>query len=213
MPGLGNPEAALAAGRPMAPAAQPTAPQADPMAGVLEDASPEEQELYDTYVALTLLALYDEQLAKPVAEMMRRANDHVSVVAEIAAAAAMRTYQQAREEGVDIPGEILMHGGQEITDAVIEIAEASGAEPFTPDMAEQAFLQAADTFAEGAEELGVYGQEVMAQDMQAINEMKASGRFDAIMAQLSSARDAPPDQPAAPGAPAAPAMPAQMGAV
>lgn len=160
--------------------------EATPMG--LEPASEEEQGIYDTFVSMAMIALYDERMMPQLVRLLKSANDPVQAVAEIAASVAMRVYTKAQEDGAEIPGDVLLHAGREIVGLVIELAERAGIQPLTPEQAEEAFYAAADIFAGNAEEMGVYTEEIAKQDVQAINEMKASGRFDQVMQALAAAR-------------------------
>lgn len=206
MPGLGMKDNQMmpTAGAP------PAVPQGAPMGlgvqaaarGGLDDAgesvTPEEQALYDKFVSMALIALYDEKMADQFAQMISGAEDPTMAVAEVASSVALRVLSDAQENGVELTGDVLLHGGKEIVEATIEMAETVTGIEFDDQMMEASFFAAADMFRAQIEQMGMYGDDAKAEDIQAIEQMKASGQLDQMMAQMQGGQGG-----AAPAAPVA----------
>ena len=86
-------------GRPQIPEAN-IPPQA--AGGGVEDASPEEQALYNRVVALALLALYDEKMMPKTLKFIEQSSDPVEAVSAVASQIGMRVAAKAKEDGVDM---------------------------------------------------------------------------------------------------------------
>ena len=145
--------------------ARPAAGEAQMTGG--EPASPEEQEAYDKFVSMALLHMHDEKVAPKLAERMR-SGDPVETIGRVGAALGMTLIEKAREAGEEIPGDVILHGGREIIDALVEMAEASGVGPLSEEDAEQAFYVAADEFRDMMQAGGQYDQETAQADAQEI---------------------------------------------
>lgn len=175
-------------------AAVPDQSDGVPFQDGLEVASDEEQELYETFTAMGLIGIYGKDSRDQLSEIFKRSDDLVNSVAEVSSAVALRVFSMAKDSGVDIPGEIVLHGGKEIVEAAVEMAEAATGEQFTPQMMEEAYLAAADQFAMSAEQAGYYGQDVREKDFVAISKMKSDGRIDKILEQMTANQQDPAEE-------------------
>lgn len=186
-----NPQAAS---DPQSPGAMP--PQAGGEGGMPADvsmASPEEQATYNRFVAMAIMGLSDEKLLPKTVEMLRSNDDPVAAVAEVASAMAMRVYMIAKGEGTSIDGDILMHGGKEIVEATIEIAEAAGVQEFSPEMMEQAFYRSADLFTAQMKQSGDLDEEAMGQDVPQLVQMRDNGQLEQMLSQMQQMMGGAPD--------------------
>lgn len=186
------------------PAAQQQTPQGTTPPGmddgeVMEEASPEEQQQYDTFVGMALLAVYDDQMMPETVKLIQEAPSPMQGVATVASSIAVRVYTAAQEDGVALTGDVLLHGGAEIVEAVIEVAETAGVAEFTEPMMQEAYLLAADKFRAEMETLGVYGEEDKAQDIATLQEMQQSGQMERIMSKLQQQSGGQPAPPAPQG--------------
>jgi len=95
--------------------------------------TPEEQELYDNFVGNALNALYSEETTREALNTIKVANSTIKGVAIAAVNLADHLYQKAKEQGVNIPDSVLSHGGYQIIDAIIELAETAKVIPKVSD--------------------------------------------------------------------------------
>lgn len=112
-----------------------------------EAASPEEQAAYEKFVSMALLHMHDDAVRPGLVEQMRK-GDPVRAIGQAAATLGMTLIQKARDAGEDIPVDVILHGGAEVVDALVEIAEAAGigGGEISEEDAERAYLEAADEF-------------------------------------------------------------------
>lgn len=176
------------------PMGRPQIPEANmpPPEQLGEAASPEEQEIYNRVVAMAILAIYDKKMMPKTIEFIEKSDDPVEAVAEIVSQIGMRVYNKAKEKGHDIPGDIMLHAGQEIVEEVINLAEAAGVAEFTPQQAEAAFYAAADKFGQAGRKMGVYSEEQAKSDMAELDRMTDAGEFDAMLSQIHAAQQGGP---------------------
>lgn len=142
--------------------------------GEARQASAEEQQLYNRFVAQTMLLLYDDKFMPTALEMVRKATTPMEGIARVVSAVGMRVFKAAQEAGDQIPGSILLHAGLEVTGLAAEMAAAAGLKPLTPEEIEAAFYLAAEKFAAAAKSAGMVDEGVMAEDAQKIAEMAES---------------------------------------
>ncbi len=162
-------------GRPQIPEAN-MPPQA--AGGDAPNVSPEEQDLYDRAVALYVLGLYGKKLMPKTIKLFEQIGDPIEGVAEVTTQIGMRVYAKAKEDGVDIPGDIWLHAADDMVDQTIEFLEDRGVAKFTPEQTEKAFYATADKFAKAAREQGLYSDEQAQADKTELDRMADSGELD-----------------------------------
>lgn len=193
---------------PMAPAGAPpaqggmppAAPQPEMTPGT-EPASPQEQEMYDKFVSMALLALYDKKMMPKTLELLKGAGGAIEdKVGQVVAGITQRVYDSAKESGVQLPGDVVMNAVVEIVEAVVELAEKAKVAEFDQDMIDNCYYAAMDMIGQQAEAQGLYGDDMKANDAAALQQMSESGELQAITGDVSAKPDemgtAPP--PAAP---------------
>ncbi len=154
--------------------------------------SPEEQEIYNRVVAMAMLAIYDKKMMPKTIKFIEQSDDPVDGVAEIVSQIGMRVYSKAKEKGFDIPGDVMLHAGQEIVEEVINLAEAAGVAEFTPQQAEAAFYAAADKFGQAGRKMKIYSEEQGRADMAELDRMTDAGEFDDMLSQIRAAQQGGP---------------------
>jgi len=164
-------------------------PDAQNGAPGLEHASSKEQELYNRTVTLFMTALYDKKMLPKHLAFIEKAADPVEGVAEVASLLTMRVYTKAREDGIEIPGDILLQAGKdEIVPLVVEVAEEAGIAEFDQSQIDAAFYSAADKFTEAMRNMGVYTDEQRAEDLQTFDQMSDSGEMEALLQKVGAAQ-------------------------
>jgi hypothetical protein len=171
------------------------APQAGPGA---QQASPEEQELYNRFVARMMQHLYDERTFPRLLEDMRTMEDAPAELGMMAATVAFTVMQKAKRAGTKIPGDVLLHGGAEMVGQLVEVYGRATGQELPPDQAEAVLYHAADRFRELAASSGDIDQQEIAAAMQ---DFAPGGDLEAMLAS----------GPAKPGAQAAPPAPPAKG--
>lgn len=179
--------AGLGGGQPVEEQAQGMAPQGmAPQSEGATEASPEEQQTYNRFVAMAVMALSSEALLPKTIEMLQAAQDPAQGIAEVSAAMTRRVYDQARKDGTQIPGDIILPAAQEVVEYTGELAEAAGIEGITEDVLTDAYYRTLDIIAEGMD----LDQEAMAQDVPELKAAIDSGEFDAMIAEVERSQGA-----------------------
>lgn len=166
----------------------PQQAQPAPMQG--EEASPEEQALYNKVVSAAMLGLYDKSVLPQIVQTLKGSDDPAGGIAEVAATMAMRVFTFAQEEGTTIPGDVMLHAGKEIVEVVAEIAERLAGLQVDEAMIEEAYYRALDRFRSMAQQQGLYGEDAMQEDVAMLRQMKQDGRLDQVMAHVKQMQGA-----------------------
>lgn len=195
-PAMPAPAGAMPQGAPMAENPNAMMKQGEP-------ASPKEQQQYETFVSLAILAIYDKKSGPKTVDFLRNATDPVTAVATVSSGIAMRVYQNAKDNNQEISGDVILHAGKEIVETVIDLAERVTGKQFDDAMMEKAFYAAADMFAAEMKRAGVYTDQVAAEDAASLTAMRDSGQLAAITGGQKPTV-MPGQEQAAPAAPAGP---------
>lgn len=150
-------------------------------------ASPEEQAVYERFVARAVLAIYDDAAMPQVLEMLKSGDTPKDGVARAAAVITMRVKDAAEKAGQDV-SEVLMPAGAEIVETLVELSEAAGIGEFSPEDLEGAFYLAVDHFRTMLEGNGQLDKDKAVQDFQAIAQAGQEGQLDDLMGRMASAQ-------------------------
>lgn len=156
-------------------------PQEARQQGGMENATPEEQDMYDRATALALMALYDEGMLQEVAQTVSEDEAPAEAMGEIAASLTLRVYKEAEDQGVQLSGEVLMHSGAEIVEHIADIAKRVGV-PVDEAMMEQAYYHGLDMFRSLAQQSGIYDEAAAQEDVAMLNQMDQDGRLEQMLA-------------------------------
>jgi hypothetical protein len=193
-------------GMPMPPqeaAMPPEAPGAMPMGEEMtpgsEPASPEEQAMYDKFVSLSLLALYDDKMMpRTVAHITKQPNKAVAV-GEVAAGIFQRVYASAKESGAEVPGDVLINAMAEIVEATVELSDTKAGTDLTPEEMDEALYKAMDVARKMLKQAGDYTDDMKAADAAELQAMSESGEIDRITGGSGRVPEADPAMPAGMG--------------
>lgn len=150
-----------------------------------QEASPEEQALYNRVVAMAMMAIFDEKMIPQYLDMIQTEETPTKGIAEVSAQIAMRVYTFLQGQDMQVPGDVMLHAGMEIVENVVELVEASGQE-VPEEEAERAFYFALDRFRSMAQEQGLYTEETAQQDLAQIKQMNDDGSLERMMQEVQS---------------------------
>jgi hypothetical protein len=159
-----------------------------------EGVTPEEQEIYETFVSQAQMAIYTPETTTAFLKVVKAAKDPVSELGKFAANVAFRVVQAAQDSGVDIDDEIVLQGGAEIVEALVEVSEEGGGPEFEPDQIDGAFYAAADEYRSLMEGAGQINPDAAQQGMQDIAAAEQSGELEQMLqgAAPAGAQPGPP---------------------
>lgn len=171
-------------------------PEGDEMTPGTEPASPEEQEMYDKFVSMALLALYDDKMMPKTVDHLTKQTNKPAAVGEVAAGIFQRVYASAKQSGAQVPGDVLINAMAEIVEATVELSDKLAGTDLTPDQIDEALYKAMDVTRKMLKESGDYTDEMKGQDAAMLQSMSQSGEIDQITG--GSGRAPQPSQPAMP---------------
>lgn len=169
---------------PQMAAAPEVMPETIPDGG--EMASPEEQELYNHFVAKSQMLIYSDKVTDDFLAEMAQAKDPIVTLGNFAGLIAFRVVSSAKEAGSELQGEIVLSGGAEIVEALTELAEEAKAATLDESQMEGALFAAVDKYRELLGSVGGVDQAEAASDMQLFSEAERSGRLEQMIAGSKS---------------------------
>ena len=166
---------------------QAAAPQAPGMERT--PATPEQQAVYNRFVGMCLMMLWNEQFMAKATKMIKQHPDETDAMASIGAAVVQRVYMAADEQGQPVPLEVLLHGGLEVMQEVARFAEASGVQGIDENEIETAFYMAADKVREALVQAGMVNQDEMAAEFEQVREAVGDEQVASVQTKMTGARD------------------------
>jgi hypothetical protein len=192
---------------PADPAAQ-GAPPADTVSDDegTEQATPEEQAQYDTFVKLgdkliseggeKILDLIDEDpadLLKILGDIPELRDPTPSMtLAAAAVIVVMETIRRSPEKPDDL---IIMHGGKELLETLAQLGADSGGHDYSQDELNQAWLHGQDLYRETASAAGLIDDDALKQQFDEIVTSDKEGRLGQTLPALDKAEVATDEQP------------------
>ncbi len=164
--------------------------------------APEEQAQYDQFVKNGMQLMYDEKATDQLLENISSSENKVEGLANALVTIVSRLEESATESGQEISGDVMMHGGQELMEQLVELVEEAGIHDYTPEEMESAFLAAIDAYRSMKQEQGTLPVEDLGQDFAELQQAESEGRLEEIapgateFAQKAGqgAEQAPPQQ-------------------
>lgn len=150
--------------------------------------TPEEQQEYDLFVgqALNLIATPEHQKVRDaLVKLLSAGEDRVAALASAAVYVVEGVEKSAGRAGKEFNVDVLLHGGQEITEHLADFAKAKKIHAFSPEEVEAAFLQAVDQYR--LKNQGRLDPEAAQQDLQEVAAAEESGEIDQVMPGLKEA--------------------------
>lgn len=146
--------------------------------------TPEEQQEYDTFVQNAMELIYSEEgkVNDEVAARLSTGNKPVDTLAQTTVWLVMMVEQDAERNGMHISDEVMMHGGREIMEQLIEVAEALGLHEFKEAEIQGAWYNALDMYREAnTGDGGRFNPEEAAAAFEALDEADKEGRADEVL--------------------------------
>lgn len=140
-----------------------------------EFASAEEQAIYQRFVANGLMIIFGEETMPDIVDLL---DDEApeDALATATATVVFRVVTSAMETGVDIPADIILHGGTEIFENIAELMAMSGIADITEDeqAMERAYYKAVDETRMVLQQAGVTHPEEAQSDLMEMESMFGS---------------------------------------
>lgn len=148
------------------------------------EASPEEQAIYDQVVNNALEIIYpqgEEALAPQIRESLTAGDKPVMNLALAAVAVVSGLVASAKQANQPIPGEVLFHAGAQIVELLAEAAEAFKLADYSDEDIERAFYIASDMYREQAKASGDLDEEALKADFAELEKANEEGRIEEML--------------------------------
>lgn len=153
----------------------------------MQQASPEEQQQYDRFVARAMQLMYSEQMRPKVRELLAGEGDPIEGLARASSMIIVRVALAAEKAGEKLMGDVVFEAGKSIIEDLAEYATKWGIHDFETNSKdlEGAYFRALDMFRVMMQQAGRAKPEAFKQDMDKLVQMNESGEFETMLRQLA----------------------------
>lgn len=152
-----------------------------------QQASPEEQELYNQFVAKAMELTYDPKFMPKVVAMLEGEGDPQEGLAKAAALIIARVATSAEKAGIKLTGDVLFHAGTEVFEDLAELSKEAGIKDYSqdPDALEGAYFRTLDQFRVMMQESGRLNPQTAQKEMAMLEQMDANGELERMLRGLA----------------------------
>lgn len=149
--------------------------------------SPQEQQQYDAFVKNGMEIIYTEdgKVNPEVTKRLSTGDKPMDTLAQTSVWLVMMLEQNAKQAGTELSDDVLMHGGKELFEQLVEIDDALGIHNFKQAELQGAWYQALDIYREAnsdeGDRFGGAGGEEAAGLFSELNQADQEGRADEMM--------------------------------
>lgn len=167
--------------QPGAPAPGPEGPQG----GEEGNVSPEEQAQYDQFVKNGMQLIYQKEGLEQLFTTLEGDGNPIQGVADTLVMVVSRLEDSAEEKGVEVSGDVKMHGAQELLEQLVELSENASIHEFSDEEMEQAFYLALDEYRIKKQRSGTLPVDELQEDFQALAQAEEQGQLDEVLPGVS----------------------------
>lgn len=180
---MGMPEAMPQEGMPQE--AMPE--QGGGMPGSARQATPEQQESYNAFVANAMNLMYDEKTMPKLLEMLQGGGDPIEGLARASVMITARVGTAAEEAGQQLSGDVVFNAGAEIVNQLADVATEAGIHDFQNDRdaLEGAYFRALDQFRTLMEGAGRLDKGAAEKELAMLQGMSESGELEQMLRGLA----------------------------
>lgn len=155
-------------------------------AGNSPNVSQEEQGQYEDFVNRCYEMIYTDDNLEAIAATIEAGEYPAGDLAQAVAQVVSRVIAVAKEAGVEYGGDVKLHGGVEVMEAIADSLTQQGVYQFTPDDLERAMYIAMDAFRELNKNTGLINEDAAKEDMALLEQMDKSGSLEQQMSSLGA---------------------------
>ena len=162
----------------------PTDVQAGGQAQAVEETpnvTPQEQKEYERFVSNGLNMIYDPKGLKKIVKSLRGGDNPVEGLANTLVSVVQRLEQSARQSGNEVSGDVMLQGGVELLETLVEMSEKAGIHEFSEKDMETALFMAMDNYRFIKQSQGQLPDEVMKADFQRMLQAEQDGTLEDIL--------------------------------
>ena len=162
----------------------------------------EEQEQYNLFVTNGMKILHNMSSSKQLVEVIRGDGNPVQGLANALVLIVTKVEDSAKKGGQELTGDVLLHGGTELLEQIVEVAEAAGIHKFTEKQMESALYIAMDQYGQARQGQGALPDNQLRIDMQELQQADQQGNIEEMVPGITEyAENAPKPEPEAGQAP------------
>lgn len=184
------PRQAQPAARP--PAAQPPsleqAATAQRPLGQAQQASPQEQALYERFVAKSMEAIISDGAMPKYVKMLEGQGNPQQGLADATVQTVAMITQKAEQAGQKLPGDVVFAASKEVLEELADLSKAAGIKDYSkdPDALEGAFFQAVDDFRMMLQQSNALKPQVAQRDLARLQQLDTGGGFENMLRKLAT---------------------------
>lgn len=152
-----------------------------------QQASPEEQEQYNHFVAKAYELIYDRAMLPKILGMLAGEGDPVEGLARAASLVINRLVQMAEQAGDKLSGDVILHAGTGVFEDLANLAKEAKIFDFSTDQDkfEAAYFRMLDMFRTMLQESGRLDQQAAAKDLETLMQMDQGGKLEEMLRGLA----------------------------
>jgi hypothetical protein len=153
------------------------------MPGSARQATPEQQESYNAFVANAMNLMYDKKTMPKLLEMLQGGGDPIEGLARASVMITARVGTSAEEAGQKLSGDVVFNAGAEIVNQLADVATEAGIHDFQNDRdaLEGAYFRALDQFRTLMEGAGRLNKDAAQKDLAMLQGMSESGELEQML--------------------------------
>jgi hypothetical protein len=140
--------------------------------------SPEEQQSYDAFVTNGMSLMHSDEGLPKLLQSIEADGSPVEGLANTVVAIIIRLEDSAKQQGMELSGDVMMHGGTELLEQAADLAEQAGVHEFTDEEIESALWMAMDIYRQTRQQQGTLPSEEISQDMGDLVSAEQEGRLE-----------------------------------
>ncbi len=141
----------------------------------------EEQEQYDRFVTNGMKMLYDEKAVQKLLTSMEGDGNPVEGLANALVQVVMRLEDSSEQAGEKISPDVLLHGGTELLEQMVDLSEQAGGHKFKEKEIESALYLALDTYRTTRQQQGRLDEDALGADMEQLVQADYKGELDSLI--------------------------------
>ena len=143
--------------------------------------SAEEQEQYDRFVTNGMKMLYDKNAVDKLLQSIEGDGNPVEGLANALVQVVMRLEDSSEQAGEKISPDVLLHGGTELLEQMVDLSEQAGGHKFKEQEVESALYLALDTYRTTRQQQGRLDEEALSADMEQLVQADYKGELDSLI--------------------------------
>jgi len=148
--------------------------------------SPEEQAQYNAFVENGAEVIYSEGGQKSILDSIAGGGqggdgNPVEGLANALVMLVMRLEDSAEQAGTKMSGDVMLHGGSELLELMVEMAEEAGIHTFDDSEIESALYLALDTYRATRQQQGKLPEEQLQADFEEVQRAEQAGQLEEVI--------------------------------